>query len=101
MAKMKCRTPRAGEWLRVHPDPEYRSKVALVRSDTSDDYCLVVPELAAQLDKRRPGLIEHSMLFLACNNDDDVFLWPVKLPVPEAHLAYRAMDQWVCFPLLQ
>jgi hypothetical protein len=41
------------------------------------------------------------MLFLARNMDNEYFLWPVKSPVREAHLAHRAMQEWVCFPLLQ
>ena len=98
--KMECRTPRAGEWIRVHPDPEYRNEVALVHSDTGV-YCLVPPYLVSALDERRAGLVERSMLFLACNSDDEFFLWPVKLPVPEAHFAYRAMGEWICFPSLQ
>jgi hypothetical protein len=41
------------------------------------------------------------MLFLAQNSDEELFFWPVKLPVPEAHFAYRAMREWLCFPVLQ
>jgi hypothetical protein len=98
--KMKCRTPHAGEWLRVNPDPEYRSEAALVQADNGV-YLLVTPHMASALEERRPGIIQRSMLFLACNRDDECFLWPVKLPVPEAHFAYRAMEEWLCFPTLQ
>ena len=98
--KMECRTPHAGEWIRVSPAPEYRREVTLVHSDTGV-YCLLPEYLVSALDEKRPGLVERSILFLACNRDDEFFLWPVKLPVPEAHFAYQAMHKWVCFPALQ
>ena len=100
--KIECRTPRAGEWIRVNPDPKYRSEVALVRSDTDDRaYCLVSPEIVSALEERRPGIIEYSVLFLTCNRDNEHFLWPVRQPVPEAHFVYRAMEEWICFSSLQ
>jgi hypothetical protein len=97
--KMTCRAPRAGEWVRVNPDPEYRRELPLLYRD--GDYYLVADHMVPELDKVRPGAIQHHMVFLACNRDNEGFLWPVKLPVPEAHLAYRAMREWVCFPSLQ
>jgi hypothetical protein len=99
MMNIECRTPRVGEWVRVRPEPDYRKEVVLIRDE--GEYCLVVPHMVPKLEKLAPGRIERSMLFLACNQEGVGFLWPVKLPVPEEHLAYRAMQEWVCFPLLQ
>jgi len=94
---LKCRTPRAGEWVRVNPDPAYREEVTLAR-DKEGEYYLIVPELAVKVLKLIPEPVERSMLFLAANQEGKAFLWPVKLPMSEDHLVYYAMREWVCFP---
>ena len=66
--------------------------------DQDGEYYLVTPELTDELLEARPDRVHRSMLFVAANSEGVGFLWPVKPPVPEAHLAYRAMREWVCFP---
>jgi hypothetical protein len=118
-----CRTPCAGEWVQVNPDPAYRREVTLVID--KGIYYLIAPEFAQEFQDVQAGLaklnpdylrrfqqhqqqhvgrpvlqlqVQRSMLFLAANRDGEGFLWPVKLPVSEDHLAYRAMREWVCLP---
>jgi hypothetical protein len=99
--KLQCRTPHAGEWIRVHPGPEYRGEASLMRADDGT-VLMLSDDMAQTLGRKHPDYgIERHLIFLTCNSDDVNFLWPVKLPVPEEHIAYRAMGEWVCFPLLQ
>jgi hypothetical protein len=94
VSELKCRTPHAGEWVRVNPDPAYRREVTLARNEEGE-YHLIALELVPQLP---PGRVPRSMLFIAANQEGKAFLWPVELPMPEDHLAYRAMREWVRFP---
>jgi hypothetical protein len=54
-----------------------------------------------------PGRIQHSVLFTAAARSDpgdeseEVFLWPVRAPVPPEHLVDLAMREWIRIPLLQ
>jgi hypothetical protein len=96
----EVRVPRAGEWIRVNPNPASRDEVTLTR-DEQGQYYMVVPELVPDLMKLAPERIQRAMIFMAQNREGETFLWPVTLPVSEAHLAYRAMEEWVCFPLMQ
>lgn len=107
MSNLAIRAPHPGEWIRVNPDPAYRKEVTLTRDEKGEPY-LIVEHLAKQLmlqaahDDNQHLLqrLEPSMLFLAQNREGETFIWPVRKPVPEQHLAYQAMADWICFPTM-
>jgi hypothetical protein len=118
----RVRTPRAGEWVRVNPDfrheltleSDEKGELGLLRIYAEQEKLqaelrakkLTKRDFRAKLRARlqakltKPTHRVQSMVFLAANREGEAFLWPVKLPVPEDHLAYRAMHDWVHFPYL-
>lgn len=67
--------PNKQQWVRVHPDANYRVDVAIIElKDTRETY-LVDPSLTAEL----AGEVSYVTLFTAITRDQTVFLWPVKL----------------------
>ena len=71
----------------MHPDPAYRADLrAIVLKDEGETY-LVTPELH---DALLSELIFVTM-FTAINRQGVLFLWPVRLPLPDD----RVIDWWV------
>ena len=97
--KVEVRQPRAGEWIRVKRDEH--KEVMLARDPKDGTLYLIADNLVEMAKRDFPEKLEPSMLFIVMNKDHECFLWPVRTPVPKEHLAYRAMGEWVCFPLLQ
>jgi len=90
------RAPRAGEFFRINPDPAYHTDVALVRDDK---LYKIAPELVPEAMERIPDKVKHCTMFLAQNQDGEIFLWPVEKPVSNEHPVYRAMTEWVSIRL--
>ena len=94
------RKPNKQDFVRVHPDPEYRVEVALL--DYERDTYLLVPQLCAELTESEYYL---AIIHVAINRQKVVFLWPVKLPGADgrqmewhtsaAEAAENARDRWV------
>ena len=95
----QCRIPRAGEWVRVNPNPEYNSEVVVVMHE--GDYWLIEPDVVQKIEQTRNIKMERSRIFVAQNREGENFLWPVTVPVPEQHMVLQAMREWICFPLVQ
>ena len=97
--KLDVRDPHHGEWIMVNPDPAMCKEVMLARhADVADGaWHLVDPHFAETLDEQQKQHLQPALLFLACNQDHEFFLWPVKSPVTSEHVAYQAMDQWLCY----
>lgn len=93
--KLAVRAPRSGEYFRVNPDPESRSEVDLFRAGDGELY-LVVPEVLQKLPTEKRQRVEHCMIFTAQNDDAEMFLWPVVMPIPDDHPAFVAMHEWIC-----
>jgi hypothetical protein len=106
------RNPRDGEWIRTNPNPDCCQEVVMGRLKDGTER-LIAPEF---VDRVVPMAIENGygdcirccMAFSVCgrsdplnSDNDDYFVWLVTLPVPETHLAYRAMTEWVQFHVLQ
>jgi hypothetical protein len=96
---MKIRRPHEGEWIRVNSDPAYRKEVMVIKE--GDDKYLVRPDIADKIDK---SLLLPHMVFIVCgrsniltSDGEEIFLWLVPVPVPETHIAYRAMGDWFYF----
>jgi hypothetical protein len=70
------RKPSQQDWVRVHPDSEFRQNVSVI--DLRDDrevYVVtsrLVPELIAE--------IVNVSLYLAINRQGNPFFWPIRLP---------------------
>ena len=93
--------PGPQDFVRVHPSSEYRADFAMIDlKDDREDY-LVRPEVAPDL----AGEVVFKTIFTAINRQGVIFLWPVKLPAPDARktewprsereAAEKAMTQWV------
>ena len=70
------RKPHRQEWIRVHPDPAYRMPVFILPVEAERADYIVAP---AMLDAVGPEA-RRMMLLTAMNRQQDVFLWPVRLP---------------------
>ena len=96
----ECRLPRAGEWVRVSPHERHDGEPVVLVMHEGERY-LVVPEIVEKIEEQRGAKMERSKIFVAQNREGENFLWPVAVPVAEEHLAYRAMHEWICYPLMQ
>jgi hypothetical protein len=71
------RKPNGHEFVRVHPDLDYRlSPAAIIELKEEREVYLLTPAIANALaDEFRPAI-----LYLTTNRQKVLFLWPVKLP---------------------
>ena len=94
--------PNKQDFVRVHPDPDFRlSPAALIELKDDRETYIVTPTMAANL----PGEFVPCTLFLAINRQGVLRVWPVKLPGSDgkinpwhhsaAEAAERAMSCWV------
>lgn len=80
------RKPHRHEWVRAHPDPEYRLQTAaLPLKFEREEVYLVAQPLWTEL----PGEIRPIEISTAINREGIVFLWPVKLPGADGRI-----DTW-------
>src|SRR5260370_9928123 len=96
------RKPNNQAFIRVHSAPSYRINVARIELQEDREMYLLKPGLAEQLSNNE---YHFATLFLATTRQKTVFIWPVKLPAPDArqnewHLSAReaaelAMKRWV------
>jgi hypothetical protein len=102
LTTVPVRKPNRQDFVRVHPDPDYRlTPAAIIEVKEDREIYLVTPNMAQQL----PGEFALATLYTAINRQGVPFLWPVKLPGPDgkhnewhrsaAEAAERAKDQWV------
>ena len=102
LTAVPVRKPNKQEFVRVHPDPEYRlTPAAIVELKDDREVYLVTPAMATEL----PGEFTTVTLFTAINRQGVLHLWPVKLPGPDgrqmewhrsaAEAAELAMHKWV------
>ena len=96
------RKPNRQDFVRVHPDPEYRlTPAAIIEVKEDREVYLVTPNMAQDL----PGEFAAATLFTAINRQGVLHLWPVKLPGPDgkhnewhrsaAEAAELAMKRWL------
>jgi hypothetical protein len=102
LATVPVGKPNKQDFVRVHPDPEFRlSPAALIELKEDRETYIVTPTMAANL----PGEFVPCTLFLAINRQGVLRVWPVKLPGTDgkinpwhhsaAEAAERAMSCWV------
>jgi hypothetical protein len=103
LTTVPVRRPNKQDFVRVHPDPEYRlCGVAIIEFREDRESYLVMPSYAQGLD---PQLFNCCNLNLAINRQKVLFLWPTKLPTPGGHVnawhssgleaAEKAMTHWI------
>jgi hypothetical protein len=102
VTKVPVRKPNKQDFIRVHPDPNYRLVFALIElKDDRDEIYVVTPAMAQEL----PGECFTAVLYTVINRQGVVTLWPGKLPAPDGRVnawhqsaheaAERAMTRWV------
>jgi hypothetical protein len=95
------RKPNQQDFVRVHPDPQYRTIIALIELKDDRESYLLMPEIAQQL----PGECVSVICYTTINRQGVVHLWPARLPPPDGRInewhrsameaAERAMSRWV------
>ena len=73
------RKPNPQEFVRVHPDAEYRADFPMIELKDDREEFIVGRHLVGELASE----IVLKTLFTAINRQGVVFLWPVRLPDPE------------------
>jgi hypothetical protein len=102
LTTVPVRKPARQDFVRVHPDPDYRlTPAAIIELKEDREVYLVTPEIASLL----PGEFSVVTLHTTINRQGVLHLWPVKLPGPDGkhnewhrsatEAAERAMDRWV------
>jgi hypothetical protein len=96
------RKPHKQEFVRVHPDPDYRlTPAAIIELREDREIYLVTAEMASVI----PDELAPATLYTAITRQGTVFLWPVRQPGLDgksnewhrsaAEAAERAMQRWV------
>src|SRR6516165_7790058 len=76
LTTVPVRKPNKQDFIRVHPDPDYRlCGVAIIELREDREIYLVLPSYAQQLE---PQIFNHCNLYLTINRQKVVFIWPVK-----------------------
>lgn len=70
------RKPNKQDFIRVHPNPDYRLETAVLEFKEERETYLVAPTLWPEL----PGELTPKVLFTAINRQKVLFVWPVRLP---------------------
>jgi hypothetical protein len=101
LTTIPVRKPNKQDFNRVHPAPEYRANLAIIDLREDREIYLVPPSIAINL----PGEYAMMTVYTAINRQGVLFLWPVKLPAPDARpnewnrsaaeAANLAMRRWV------
>jgi hypothetical protein len=101
LTTIPVRKPLAQDFVRVHPDPEYRGSFPIIDLKSEREIYLVTRQMAPTL----VGECVPVILFTAINRQGVVFIWPVRLPGHDgktstwhqsAHeAAERAINGWV------
>ena len=71
--------PHRQWFVRVHPDPAWRTEVAIVELKEEQESYLVDPRLFEQISQE----VRVKALFAAVNRQGGTFIWPIPLPEPD------------------
>lgn len=101
LVRVPVRKPHKQEFIRVHPELDYRLETGLLELKEDREFYLLTPEVRDQL----PGDWTPVRIVTCINRQGVPFLWPLKLPDPDgranswAETAITAADlatrQWV------
>lgn len=79
LTTMPVRKPHKQEWLRVHPDEEYRGTFAMINLKEDGEFYLLTPDIARELTNE----LFRAVIYTAINRQGVPFLWPARLPAPD------------------
>ena len=85
LTAMLCRKPHRHEFVRVRPGEEWRFETSVFEDKVNREVFIVARDLWPEL----VGEVYRVCLFLTINRQEDIFLWPVKLPGPDGR-----SNQW-------
>lgn len=101
LTTVPVRKPRSQDFVRVHPDAEFRNPFAVIELKDDRERYLIMPEIAAAM----PTEIVTEMLYTTINRQKVVSMWPVRLPASDGRVnewhrsaqeaAERAMQRWI------
>jgi hypothetical protein len=101
LTSVPVRKPNPQDFIRVHPDPQYRAALAIIELRDDRETYLVWPSVAREL----PGEFVMANVYTAINRQGVVQLWPVRLPTADARVlewhrsaaeaAELAMRKWI------
>jgi hypothetical protein len=76
LTTVPVRKPKRQDYIRVHPDPEYRADpIAIIELEEDRETYLVTPNAATDLQNE----VRCVTLFTAITRQGVIFLWPVKI----------------------
>ena len=101
LVTVPVRKPNRQDYVRVHPDEEFRLETAVRELHEERETYLVEPSLWPEL----PGELTPKVLFTTINRQGVITIWPVRLPDENGRLdnwsssaleaAKLAEDKWV------
>jgi hypothetical protein len=93
--------PNKQEFIRVHPDEEYRGAFRVLELRSEREHYLIPKQLQAALEEESSPVL----LYTAITRQGTPFLWPIKLPGADGRVnswtasaqicAQTAMTQWI------
>jgi hypothetical protein len=90
LTTVPVRKPNPQDFCRVHPSRDYRENFAVIElKEDRETYLIRGHELVSEL----VGEYTAVTLFTAVNRQGIVFLWPVRLPDPDAKQRHRSMRE--------
>jgi hypothetical protein len=101
LVTVPVRKPTRQEFVRVHPDPDYRLDTAVLELKAERETYLVGRDLWAEV----PGEVVPKTIFTAMTRQNVLLLWPIRLPGEDGRhdewnrsaleTAERAKHRWV------
>ena len=101
LVTVPVKRPSPQDFFRVHPAPEYRENFAMIDLKDDREEFVVHPTILPELTNE----VTYKTVYTAMNRQGVVFLWPVRLPVPDERknewsrsareAAELAMTRWV------
>jgi hypothetical protein len=85
LSTVPVRKPSKQEWIRVHPDAEYRGDFATINLKDKSEHYLVAPKLIPDLAKE----LSYVTIYTVINKAGVAFLWPCRIPNQN-----RRVDLW-------
>jgi len=101
LTRVPVRKPNKQDFIRVHPEEEYRVDTGLIELKDDREIYLVMPDLHVELSSE----IKAARLFATVNRQNIPTIWPCWLPGPDGRTnpwhetaleaAEMAMERWI------
>ena len=103
LRQVPVRRPKATDWFRVCPDPDYRQTLSLIEDKDESEVYIVTPQMREELCDE--PTLHHYEVFTAKNSNGTMFIFPVRLASQDGKwnswhrsqhdAATLAMAQWI------